>query len=217
MADTSIMQRSGTLTLDREGTLSGEVQISFQGNDALRRRLIARNDDEAERKKDLEDEFKRWLPSNATIELAKIGDWSTTSNTFDVTLKLNVPGFASATGKRMMVPISVFAGSDAHPFTHAKRVHPVYFRMPWKEVDRINIKLPEGMQLETVPQGKQLPTEFADFRLSTNTKDGNLEVARELSMHGVMFQTRHYPALRSFLDQVKAVGDEQAILRVSGK
>lgn len=216
-AENSTMRRVADLILDRDGTLSGEVQVRFEGNDALRRRLMARNDDDAERKKDLEEELKHWLPSNATIELAKIDDWSKTGNTFDLAMKVTVPGFAAATGKRMMVPVTLFAGSDAHPFTHAKRIHPVYFRMPWREVDQIKIKLPEGMQVETLPQAKELPTAFAEFKMNANSKDGTLDIARELSMNGVLFQTEHYPALRSFLDKVKAVGDEQAILRVTSK
>ena len=114
---------------------------------ALRRRLISREDDEAERKKDLEKLFKNLVGEGATVELVKVDDWSAATDKFAVAAKVTVPGFAAATGKRMMMPISVFAGGDKHPFTHARRVNPVYFRSPYEEIDQINIKVPEGMQV----------------------------------------------------------------------
>jgi hypothetical protein len=213
----SVQQRVAELTLDREGTLTGEVKVRFSGQEALRRRLNARNDDDAERKKDLEKEFKDSLPSTATVELGKIDDWKATSENFDVTAKITIPGFASATGKRLMLPVSVFAGSDAHPFTHAKRIHPVYIRSAYTEVDQVRIKIPEGLQVETVPNPTTVPTEFADFTMKTSNDKDSISIVRQVTMAGTFFSLEHYPALRSFFDKIKAVGDEQAILRTVAK
>jgi len=212
-----VQQRVAELTLDREGTLTGEVKVRFSGQEALRRRLNARNDDDAERKKDLEKEFKDSLPSTATVELGKIDDWKATSENFDVTAKITIPGFASATGKRLMLPVSVFAGSDAHPFTHAKRIHPVYIRSAYTEVDQVRIKVPEGLQVETVPNPTTVPTEFADFTMKTSNDKDSISIVRQVTMAGTFFSLEHYPALRSFFDKIKAVGDEQAILRTVAK
>ena len=213
----SVQQRVAELTLDREGTLTGEVKVRFSGQEALRRRLNARNDDDAERKKDLEKEFKDSLPSTATVELGKIDDWKATSENFDVTAKITIPGFASATGKRLMLPVSVFAGADAHPFTHAKRLHPVYIRSAYTEVDQVRIKIPEGLQVETVPNPTTVPTEFADFTMKTSNDKDSISIVRQVTMAGTFFSLEHYPALRSFFDKIKAVGDEQAILRTVAK
>jgi hypothetical protein len=216
-AEESVVQRVANLVLDWDGTVSGELQIHFRGQEALAKRLSARDDDDAERKKDLEKMLKRWLPSTGTFEFVKIDDWNATSDNFDITVKLSIPGFATSTGKRVMLPISIFAGSDAHPFTHARRVHPVYFSKLYKEVDSVKIQIPEGLQVETLPETKKIPTEFADFALSVSKDSGSITIARQMTMNGLMFKTEYYSALRNYLDRVKAASDEQAILRAIQK
>lgn len=209
----SLRKRIASFTLDADGTLTGEVKVVFQGLDALNRRMSARNDDEAARKKELEDLFKGWMPATANIELGKIDDFTKSSDRFEVTYKVTLPGMAAATGKRILLPFSIFAGSDNNPFQHVKRIHPVYFRSPYEEIDEIKITLPEGMKVETLPAGKLIPTEFAEMQWKTQADEHSISLTRDVRMHGNFFRTEHYPALRGFLDQVKGVTDEQAILR----
>jgi hypothetical protein len=211
----SMEKRSADLELDSDGALKGQVTVLFEGRDALHERLRHRDDDDAERRKEMEEMFKNWLPAGSTIELAKIDDWESSTDKFTVSAKVTIPSFGAATGKRMMVPISVFPGADNHVFRHARRVYPVYFRNPYREADEITIKVPDGMQIETLPDKRHVPTPFADLDLTT-TQDGNVyKVNRQVVIKGYFFPQDSYPALRGFLDQVKALGDEQAVLRAA--
>jgi len=116
-----------------------------------------------------------------------------------------------------MLPISVFPGADKHPFTHARRVNPVYLRNPYKEIDEIKIKLPEGLQIESVPLTRNLPGDFADLKLKVEKGTQSLDIEREVTIKGYYYPTKYYPSLRQVLDKVKAMGDEQAVLRAAAK
>jgi hypothetical protein len=213
----SVERRVADMTLDRDGNLSGEITVIYEGREALWRRLASREDDDAERKKDLEKMFKNLMPTGATVELGKIDDWNAATDRFTVTAKVTLPSFAASTAKRMMVPISVFSGADSHPFTHARRVNPVYFHNPYEEIDQIKIKLPEGMQPESIPQPRTLPTQFAEMKMTTEKDNQSIKIERDVIMNGYFFRPEFYPSLREFLDKVKAVGDEQAVLRAAAK
>ncbi len=213
----SLRKRTADLQLDRDGVLQGTVTVAFEGQDALYHRLSERDNDESQRKKDLEEMFKDWLPAGTGIELAKVDEWNAATDRFTVTAKVNIPNFASATGKRVMVPISIFPGSDNHPFRHARRVYPIYFRNPYREADEITIKVPDGMQVESLPSARQFPTLVGDLTFTAEKQANAYKINREVVMKGFFFPPNYYGEIRSFLDKNKAIGDEQAVLRASAK
>lgn len=217
LPDETVERRVANMTMDSEGSLNGEVTISWEGRAALRRRLISREDDDEERKKDLEKVFKNLIGVGAKIELEKVDDWTAASDKFVVTAKVSMPGFATPTGKRFMLPISVFPGADNHVFTHARRVNPVYFRAPYKDVDEITVKVPDGLQVESLPKTRTMPTSFAELKLSADKDGQSIKIKREVTMTAYFFPVQYYPSLRDFLDRVKAVGDEQAVLHAAAK
>jgi hypothetical protein len=213
VSDNSLTSRKAQMQLDREGTLKGTVQLSFTGLEALHRRIHFREDDETQRKKSLEDEVKSWLPAGATVELAKMDGWNSSSTPLLIDLNVTVPNFAAVTGKRMLLPTSIFQGQDRHPFQHAKRISPVYFHFAFREVDDVTITVPEGMQVESVPKPHALQNKFAGYKVEADKANGQLHIRRQFQMDELMFHTQFYEALQQFYNQVKAGDDEQAVLR----
>jgi len=213
----AIRERKAQLEMDSDGDLKGDLAVTYQGRDALRERLAEREHDDAQRRKDLEDKIKDWLPTGATVKLKTVDNWTATSNQFVVTAEVTIPGAATATGKRMMLPVSIFPGSDSHPFQHMKRVNPVYFRNPYQEFDLVTVKVPAELQVESLPQEKTVPSPFAGF-VQKVSKDGNaFTVDRQMAMKMYFFPTDEYADLRTFLDTVKSAGGEQVVLRAAKK
>jgi hypothetical protein len=66
----SRIERHANLTLSAAtGGLEGKLTITFTGLEGMRRRLEERNEDEADRKKFLEDEAKEYIPVASDVEL----------------------------------------------------------------------------------------------------------------------------------------------------
>jgi hypothetical protein len=68
-AAVSGIDRQAKLQLDDTGALEGDVAITFKGLSALVRRLDENLDDDAERKKSLEDEIKSYVPVTMEADL----------------------------------------------------------------------------------------------------------------------------------------------------
>jgi hypothetical protein len=67
--DRAVVTRTARVTLDDQGSLKGHVTITFEGGEALERRLLNLQTDEAGRNKALEDEVTSWLPPQSTARM----------------------------------------------------------------------------------------------------------------------------------------------------
>ena len=72
--DKSVIHRTANATVAEDGSLKGEVIVEYKGYDALEHRLESLDNDEAGKKKMLEDELKEWLPSGSVVKMAKMCD-----------------------------------------------------------------------------------------------------------------------------------------------
>ncbi len=212
-ATEAITQRTAKLAIDQRGTLTGTVNLSLVGQEAMERRLSERDSDDAEKKKSMEDELKGWLPSNAKVELQRVNDWKAAESPLTADFKITIPGFAAATGRRMLMPASVFQASNAALFQHARRQHPVYFEHSYIERDDITLSLPEGVEMEGVPAPRADDRGVVAYNLKVEKQAGVIHEQRELKVDGIIFATKYWDALRDFYAKVKAGDEEQTVLR----
>lgn len=209
----AVTLREAALHLDPERGLLGTVTVSFQGLEALRWRLDQRDNDDAERRKQLEAEVARWLPTSATIDLAKVTGWDREDDPLVAQFNVTIPGVVTRTGKRLLLQTGLFQSNDTHPFQHPDRKLPVYFSYPFRELDDVVIDLPPGYQLESTPQTKTTRTDFALYQHFTSFANNRVELHRRFVMEGFLFLTPSYPTIRAFYDTVRAGDDDTIVLK----
>ncbi len=205
------LERKASLHLDDSGSLEGTVTLTFKGLSALRRRLDEHEQDATERKKSLEDELKGLVSVSAEVELTNKPDWDSSANTLVAEYLLKVPGWASAAGRRTLLPVGVFGGGEKHVFEHAARVHPVYFHYSYEDQDDVTIQLPPGWQVSSVPKTQNIDTKVCLFHTDAQSMSGSLHLNRQLTMKVLMFDQKYYGALQNFYQQVRT-GDEQLVV-----
>src|SRR5208282_56800 len=74
----SIRERHADVHMEEDGTVGGTIEISYLGAWGCTWREEDREDDDAGRKKDLENHIKKWLPGGATVEITSITGWEKT-------------------------------------------------------------------------------------------------------------------------------------------
>ncbi len=209
----SLTERKADLDLAQNGTLKGTVQIVFHGQEALIRRVHAHNQDAVARSKDLEEEIKGWVPSGGTVKLVKVTGWDSTDDPLQADFEIELPGFASRAGHRLIVPLGLFKTSGTK-FEHATRMHPIYFEYPYQDVDDISIHLPPDLQIESLPKSEKIaPGDFFSYEAEREQKENTLFLHRRLQVNGFYLQADKYPAVKEFFRRVMADDDAQALLR----
>ena len=203
--------RKATLKL-ASGTLEGKVIVTYLGLEAAWRRLAERNEDDTERRQFLEDEIQRAIPTGIDVKLTNNPDWGSSDAPLVAEYELRVPGWASAAGRRQLLPVGLFGAEERHEFEHANRIHPIYFDFPYQHVDDINIELLPGWQVERLPEEHNLDLKGAVYRAVAQYDRGTLHLTRDLAINLYATTVKSYPALHKFFQTLRSGDEEQAII-----
>ncbi|MFI5104715.1 MAG: hypothetical protein ACHP79_07315, partial [Terriglobales bacterium] len=211
--DEAPMFRSASLTLSPDGALKGELRVEFGGAESLERRLSALETDDAGRKKEMEDEVKTWLPIHAKVEMTDSAAWDKENEPLTTIFNIEVPEFASAAGKRLLVPSALFQSNRTGFLKSGTRKYPVYMRYAFSEHDEIFIEVPEGYTAESLAAAQAAKTTYASYKSQSSMEGKRLHVDRSLLFNGVFFQPDRYNDLRDFFGKVRAGDESQSVLR----
>jgi transglutaminase-like putative cysteine protease len=205
--------RNAEMKLLDDGTLAGKVTVTFSGLEAISRRMEERNEDEAARKKYLEDQLREYIPAGIDVDLTNKPEWSDASVSLVAIYDLKVPGWASAAGHRALVPVGLFSATEKQLFEHASRVHPVYFHYPFQKEDDVSIDLPLGWKVSSVPKELNQDAKAVAYLLKVQDEKGTLHLKRVLRCDLLMIDAKLYPTLRTFFQTVRTGDEEQVIVQ----
>jgi len=210
--DKATIRRTADLAMDGDGNLKGTIAVKYEGGEGLEHRLDEMDADEAGKKKDLEDELKTWLPNGANVKLANVDGWESSDGPLTASFNIEIPSYASSAGKRLLVPSYLFQARQMDAFKHAERKFPVYFPYAFTESDKVNIKIPDGYRIETVPQVQTATIGFAAYQNLVQSDGKQLVTQRLLQVNGIFFKLDQYPDVRDFFGKVRAGDEQQAVL-----
>jgi hypothetical protein len=208
----SRVERKAVLELAEDGDVSGKLTVTYSGLQALSRRLDERHADATERKNYLESDVKSAIPVGIDVELVNQPDWSSSSSMLVAQFKLKINGWATAAGKRLLLPASLFTGHESEAFSSATRLHPLYFSYPYQYNDYVSIKLPKGLGVSALPKPQSKQQETLAYQFGAEQEGETLSLHRQLSVDALMIGASKYPTVRTFFQGVKAADEEQIII-----
>jgi hypothetical protein len=212
----STIERKADLKLTSEGSLEGKLTITFTGLEALWRRVDEHNEDEAHRKKLLEDYVKEIIPVGIEVELTNKPEWVSSAPTLAAEFSLRVPGWVSGAGKRALFPVGLFSGPEKHMFEHSTRIHPLYFHFLFEKNDDVRIELPLGWQVSSLPQALNNDAKVVAYSLKFENDKGALHLERHLRSSLTFLEQKYYVALHNFYQSVRSGDDQQIVLQPLG-
>jgi hypothetical protein len=208
----SRIDRKATLQLTDDGALHGQVIFTYTGLEALSRRLRLRNEDAQGRRQYLEDEIKGYVPTGIEVRLTNEPDWTSSDPSLIAEYDIDIPGWVTAAGRRELLPVGLFGGSEKHTFEHAARLHPIYLKFPNRCDDDVTIKLPAALQVSSLPPARSVDRTAFAYSLAAESASGSLHISRRLTMNMLLLDTKNYDALRAFFQTVRVADEDQVVL-----
>jgi transglutaminase-like putative cysteine protease len=208
----TVVQRMANLTLAPDGTVTGTATIILTGQHALRWRQRALEGDQVELKKDFDVQLQPDLPPGIVIHTDHfLGLDNEASN---LIVRMNVSGsLGTATGKRILLPLSIFASGNRDPFASSHREEPIDLHYPYVEKDEVTLHLPAGFQVESVPTDARVDLPQNAVYLSKAKADGQtVSYQRNLIMANILYNASEYDKLKGFFDDVSNKDRAQAVL-----
>ena len=215
--DKTTTRRIADFRLLADGTLEGAVRIEHFGHYAVSRKATYDGLSEQERIDSFTEGVTGRL-STAEVTEMKFENVDALDGPFAYSYKVRVPGYAVMTGKRMFFQPNFFERNIAAPFSAGERLHDIYLRHGWRELDTITIQLPEGLEFEEAgaPEGTTIPN-VGHYNAKLNlTPDGKLIYAREFVFgeNGmILFPKTSYGQFKGLFDLLKKQDDHVLTLR----
>ncbi len=198
-----------SLEMSADGSGSGTLESTFLGYQALAARKSIKKDGETAY-------FTDMLSSVNGLGI----DTSRTTglDTRDTPLLLNAEFRSSqlsdVTGDLLLLNPILIHRWAANPFTSESRVYPIDFAYPQESLLVVNIAIPEGYKVESLPESLRFGIGAdANFSIVYGVTDIGLQVMCTYRIMKTQFLPDQYNALRAFFNRMVDAQQQQIVLK----
>jgi len=207
--------RVANLTMADDGSVKGTAEMTFAGSRALHWRQKALRGDEASLKDSLREDMEERLPKTLEVRVTDIKNIEDYEKPLLVNYEVK-GSIGTPTGKRLVLPVELFAAESRAAFPHDKRELPVYFEYPVSMQDAIRIRLPKSLAIEASPASSKFDFKGnAMYSLNVAPAADNITVRRNFASAAVVVPTANYQELRTFYSQFEAKDKDSVVLKVA--
>jgi hypothetical protein len=208
--------RVGDLDIDAEGTITGSLRFTMTGQASLYWRQEALENDEAELKKEFDNELEEMVPEGVE---AHVNHFLGLNDLDSVLMAvIDVKGkLGTSTAKRLVLPGFFLETRGIEPFVHEeKRQSPVDMHYDAMVTDQIVYHLPPGISLEGAPPAtKELWKEHAVYNAIVRGEAGKITAERTLARAFTLATPEEYSDLRGFYQKVAEADQAQLVLTIA--
>jgi Domain of Unknown Function with PDB structure (DUF3857) len=203
--------RTARLTLLADGTLQGEVEESRSGYFAAAARDL-KDISMQDRKKVIEHMLGRWV-ANFQVDSFEIVNADDIEKDLVLRYKFTAGHYAKNAGPLLLVRPRVI-GEMAGYYDASKPRHYAYeFEAPFTRSDKLEISLPEGFQVDELPEPARASFPFGEY-VSKTEKAGNvLKYTRQYKMHTTVVPLEKMDDLKKLFGQINADEKNMAVLK----
>jgi len=210
------IQRVGRLTLDATGRLSGEVEEIRLGDRAWSQRWTLRTmTKDADRIKPIERLLADAL-SNFRITKATVVNLQQTDQPFGFSYAFEADNYAKPAGNLLLLrPRVVGSKTWAIMETKEPRKFPIEFEGPVRDVDRFDITLPAGYEVEELPPPVDADFGFASYHSKTVLKGNVVGYTRTFEVKELSVPVSKADELKKFYRIIASDERTTAVLKPS--
>ncbi len=199
-------------TLETDGTVSAESNITYKGTRALvERNNIFETSDLSKLIENKLDDFS----VETEIDTFYYSDLDSLEKPLLLTIKYKLPAYSEENDGFIYFTPPFITMLEKNPFEKEKRVFPVDYSYKYEVRETFNLDIPKEYRIIEKPKTKK--ANLANFRFSKIFfgTENNLECRRNYSRKRTRFSVREYPELRNAFDKI--VESDQDIIVLEKK
>ena len=128
------------------------------------------------------------------------------------TLDVAVSNYATVTGKRLFIIPNVMNRSNKKLKSDDNRKYDVELSFEYKDIDSVQIEIPQGYEPESIPQPVTIETKFGKYYCSTKLLDNTISYYRTREQFSGVFPAKDYPALMSYYEAIYKADRSRVVL-----
>jgi|CXWL01.1.fsa_nt_gi transglutaminase-like putative cysteine protease len=163
------------------------------------------------------DKVKEYLHEQldfATYEISKFTYKEEKSSlpAIDEVLDITVSSYATITGKRLFIVPNVMTRNSRKLPADEERKYDMVFTIDYRDVDSVEISLPEGYDPESVPRDISLNTKFGKYSSSVKLSGSKLFYYRSIERYAGRFPAKDYGELVKFYEATYKADRNKVVL-----
>lgn len=127
-------------------------------------------------------------------------------------LDITVSNYATITGKRLFIVPNVMTRSYRRPAADEDRKYPVELGMAYRDIDSVEISLPAGYGVETLPSPVSLNTRFGKYSAAVRIENDKLYYYRSMEGYSGSFPASDYTELVRFYEAIYKADRSKVVL-----
>jgi hypothetical protein len=208
--EASSFDRQADVVLDPAGSITATVREKANGQTAADFRRQFRGLSSAQYLKLIEG----WVTSGATG--AKVSRIDPKDNNeggrFDLDVDFSAVNYAQLMQDRLLVfKPAIVSRRDSLTLTEPTRKQPVVLDAR-NFSETVRIKLPDGFEVDELPDALKLDTSFGSYNTTYLVKDGHLVFTRNLMQLSSKIPVAQYQSVRSFFEKIRAAEQAPVVL-----
>jgi hypothetical protein len=204
------LERSAEVTLTPEGAITASLHERSIGQSAVdERRLFRRLS-----RPDYNQMIEAWITRGATgAKLSKVEPSdSSTEGRFALDVDFTVGGYAQLMQERLLVfKPAIVSRRESLFLTKSSRTHPVILDSH-AYTETVNIKLPNGFDVDELPDALKLDTPFGSYASTYEVKDRQLVFTRTFTQRAGTIPAAQYATVRNFFERIRAAEQSPVVL-----
>jgi Transglutaminase-like superfamily len=204
--------RIANLKLDEQGSVTGNIKMTYMGVPALAWRQRSLTGDSTSLERELRTSMEHLVPDGMQVKVGSIEKLAEYEEPLVVNFEVT-GGFGSSTGKRLLLPADIFEANSKATFPKEKRIVPVAFSYPHAVQDAIRITFPSTLRVESLPANGKVPLRnLAGYEMTTSSMPTYFTIRRNFVINEVIYMPSEYTDLRNFYSGFESKDQESVVL-----
>jgi hypothetical protein len=204
------LDRQAEVNLAADGSISATVRERSIGQSAVMERAMFRHLSRPEYTKLIEG----WITNGASgAKVSKVDPTdAAASGRFALDVEFTAGSYAQLMQDRLLVfKPAIVSRLDDLFLTKASRKHPVVLKSH-AFTETVRVKLPEGFNVDELPDPLKLETAFGNYASTYEVKDGQLIFTRTFTTRAAIIPADQYQSVRSFYERIRSAEGSPVVL-----
>ncbi len=209
-SDFNAWNRETVYSIDEAGNISGTIRERAMGQESRSPRSMLRTVSVDDFRKSIE----RWLNRGATA--SKLEGFTPRDDhdaaAFEMDIKFSARQYGQLMQNRLLVfKPAVTNRSNGISLTDKTRKNPIAFSSN-SFVERARIELPEGFEVDEMPEPVELSGPYGTYRTMYEVKDGELHFSRSFILNRTTVPASKYEEVRMFFTKIRDAEQSPVVL-----
>ena len=165
-----------------------------------------------------EDEFIEKLEernTNYTIDSIRIINKEVSSKPLQINYAYTLNGNVDEIADKLYINALLGNGIESNPFVSEERQFPIYFNSKKKENYIISFKIPEGYEVDFLPEtvNISIPNGMGSYYFNLQAIGGMIQVQSTFSINAAVLSPQYFSPLKKLYDKAIEIGQQKIVLK----